>query len=1183
MSRTKLLSIESKFYVSTLVCGVVPLGACLPIYVLFPEYQFFMKFLVVLPLFAMVIWAFMSIIADYKGLYNVLLMLICVTIALPIGFLYPMINAKIFPELPMVILISILGLIPLTLLSLYLIPKFKTFFKSSKEEKLKSFKSLNCYYPTLYLIMISFVFGEGALIYFYCLGQGDENILGGLLGMVILLVFAYSISSLSMQHKVDTSLNTNQKSSLKSELQILGGVICLLIVPVSIIIIYALAFLGNVFIGVMKSLAIGVSLLLVIHFGLLDLKFRFSQYSQLVMIIANTVIWILFIIPMCIILPISLALADSKTQNKYIGLAIVYLGAIIMIIVTACSIIYNILQRKMEEEKLKHEICEKTRKEVRKIYGKCEEKIMREIYERYTDEKVRGNYVLKIREEFAWDDYQGEAGSVYHKEIVTSELFKSRNEDKIKKKSDTDRENAKASEKKNSFWLLLRCFENYPDELTEKAPPIIVPYESSEHLFAIEESQLSPISPSEFGEIRPPILNYHLENALKSEYPPSPDKVSTSAKDLNRIKSTSTLADLKTIRSARIDWLNAVFIFIANEPSEISQEPWLAENMLFKFCRYGGITEDLVSDVELRLLYTRLTQSTRVRVINSKIFVNELIPALGDMLYRSLGVMAKEVKLVTEVLYPFITLNSQRLIVDVQGTDNNERKDILQRSFTRTLTQNRDRNLDSEAKSQFRGFTEGFKRANSGIPLINSQSNSAKTEKGKGLLKCFNKCGKPCVNFGKYIGRTLENKFNSMYTTKPAEIKIEAIEEPLPDPEEEILVLKEWPEVCDIIIQNFIKGQEEDKVKKQNEKFVKKVRLNFSNSLSIFFKIIEIVQLSASGFKKEVNWNIFVQPFIVTSTVDAATLESNPYTMPIFWGCFGAIIVYGVFAYTSIDELEKSKLGRNALNLEANENENSEKKENESPSGFKEKVKIYFRKFKKVFLTSVGGGFYIFILKSQLNFFACDINSVPPVVWRTDIECYTTFHIGHLVGALVGLAIYYPIATFTFPLLQFNNADLDLKLNPTYLIILSQSKLLVSGLKVFLPFQLYFEYQLLLTSIILMFLGVYTMIEKPSGVNRMVLWTSFGYFFSFLTNFFGFLSVKLDGNAYVTYAFFACTILTCIAIFAVPEKNYGFVEKKKSEKVSLVENSLISQKIEVESQDNLPIRGEGKELTKILD
>ena len=149
--------------------------------------------------------------------------------------------------------------------------------------------------------------------------------------------------------------------------------------------------------------------------------------------------------------------------------------------------------------------------------------------------------------------------------------------------------------------------------------------------------------------------------------------------------------------------------------------------------------------------------------------------------------------------------------------------------------------------------------------------------------------------------------------------------------------------------------------------------------------------------------------------------------------------------------------------------------------------------------------------------------------------CYDANYIGYVTASIIGLFVYYPLATFMFPMLQFNDSDLDLKFKPTYLIILCQSKLLITAIQVFLPHQLYLEHQLVLYTIIIFFMFAYTVKEKPLGEMNFILnlWNSFGYFFSFVTITFGLLNIKFDDNISITSIYFASVGVSILVVFYI--------------------------------------------------
>jgi len=55
-----------------------------------------------------------------------------------------------------------------------------------------------------------------------------------------------------------------------------------------------------------------------------------------------------------------------------------------------------------------------------------------------------------------------------------------------------------------------------------------------------------------------------------------------------------------------------------------------------------------------------------------------------------------------------------------------------------------------------------------------------------------------------------------------------------------------------------------------------------------------------------------------------------------------------------------------------------------------------------------------------------------------------------IVGGIAAL-IYYLLCSFTYPNMQYEQAGCDLKYDPTFIVILTQVKLLIAGLGSFFP------------------------------------------------------------------------------------------------------------------------------------
>ena len=56
------------------------------------------------------------------------------------------------------------------------------------------------------------------------------------------------------------------------------------------------------------------------------------------------------------------------------------------------------------------------------------------------------------------------------------------------------------------------------------------------------------------------------------------------------------------------------------------------------------------------------------------------------------------------------------------------------------------------------------------------------------------------------------------------------------------------------------------------------------------------------------------------------------------------------------------------------------------------------------------------------------------------IECMSNLHSIYMGLGLLGILIYYPVATFFYPNFQFLDKTLDLKYNPSFTVLVLQGK-----------------------------------------------------------------------------------------------------------------------------------------------
>ena len=85
-------------------------------------------------------------------------------------------------------------------------------------------------------------------------------------------------------------------------------------------------------------------------------------------------------------------------------------------------------------------------------------------------------------------------------------------------------------------------------------------------------------------------------------------------------------------------------------------------------------------------------------------------------------------------------------------------------------------------------------------------------------------------------------------------------------------------------------------------------------------------------------------------------------------------------------------------------------------------------------------------MKSFLDTFSCNYSVKPWTLYEDpSILCNTDTHYFYIFFAALGIILYYPLSSFLFPNIQFQNKSLDLKYDPTFIVILTQIKLLISG------------------------------------------------------------------------------------------------------------------------------------------
>ena len=341
---------------------------------------------------------------------------ICVTVALPLGFLGPLIFSETISQASGLVFFSLLLLIPCLLTLVYLTSKIKKFWYLTRIEKIKSIKNLTLHCPLLFILMLCFVISEAALIFYYCKATYSDYAIGGVMGMIVFLPFVYTGSSITISIPFEYS---NQKSNyLKLKLQILCILLWLTIFPISFIFAFSLEILGVIFVGVMKTLATGASLFLLIMLSFLEIKYKFKKYGQIAMAIGNGALWILLIVPIGVVLPIALTrTTDEKARYNYFGVAIIYLGLTFMTFVSIGSILYNYYKKKIDEEKLNVKCCGLVKVELGKRFVKSDYKIIRSIFDQFAFYEFKDEYLRILHDGGNFKSYKIDIEDIFAQEV----------------------------------------------------------------------------------------------------------------------------------------------------------------------------------------------------------------------------------------------------------------------------------------------------------------------------------------------------------------------------------------------------------------------------------------------------------------------------------------------------------------------------------------------------------------------------------------------------------------------------------------------------------------------------------------------------------------------------------------------------------------------------------------------
>jgi hypothetical protein len=66
-----------------------------------------------------------------------------------------------------------------------------------------------------------------------------------------------------------------------------------------------------------------------------------------------------------------------------------------------------------------------------------------------------------------------------------------------------------------------------------------------------------------------------------------------------------------------------------------------------------------------------------------------------------------------------------------------------------------------------------------------------------------------------------------------------------------------------------------------------------------------------------------------------------------------------------------------------------------------------------------------------------------------NLQCYSPYHLAAVMCMIAAVCLFYPLASFMLPNMQFVNASLDVKFDSTFMVFSAQGKLLLAGIFTF--------------------------------------------------------------------------------------------------------------------------------------
>ena len=325
------------------------------------------------------------------------------------------------------------------------------------------------------------------------------------------------------------------------------------------------------------------------------------------------------------------------------------------------------------------------------------------------------------------------------------------------------------------------------------------------------------------------------------------------------------------------------------------------------------------------------------------------------------------------------------------------------------------------------------------------------------------------------------------------------------------------------IIYTIKKGSKSyDKEEELKKRKVMQMQCNFTNFNLILAKFIEFHGFLIYVLRKDVGWTI---SDAAETVISSPNLEASPNFntfLPFFWLCVFVGILFIFLIFPASRRASEGHLGRN-------------------PNGTK--LKVCSREFWLFQVINIlAASFYSPIMSKMMEIYSCNYNVQPWVLYAdSTFECFTEGHFMYLLVSLAVVCTYYPFATFIFSNLQFANKDADIKFSPSFVVLLSQVKLLVAGLNIFMRSgEIDIVMRLAILAVALTGLGVVSAKTEPCIVPRMNIYFTALYILAAWINLMA-IVVRVWHAPVIALSLIGAGALTILIVsLVVHKRKYGF-------------------------------------------